>query len=275
MGGRTESIIPQQPTGAARKRDYTWPDPNVNSSGGPSSLLRDRPGASNNASGAQSAGTSGALTMGVINGVTCCRFTNGVNIGGGPTVTLDAARLRVNLTSPITFFNSFTDDYAVYRFYAITRVTATPVQANGNGIQLVTGNNIAQDLFVNASPGFAINYDNTGTMSLVIRDNAAATLTSTVISPAGFTNTDFHTPEFRLISAQPGVNATLKVLLDGKLRLSISWPTFGAVNLPTPAGVGGNVNNGFGPSIHCNAQNSEMDVAMARVQMAPTEADLF
>ena len=272
MGGRTESIIPQAPTGAARKRDYTFPDPNVNSNGGVSNGLRDRAGMSNTAGGGQSTGTSGALAMGVVNGVTCLRMTNGVNIGGGPVITLDAARMRVNLTSPISFFTTATDDYGAFRYYAIMRVTGNPGNANGNGIQLINGPNISADLFTSI-PGFAINYDTAGTMSFVVRDNTGA-FTSTVISPAGFVNTAFHMAEFRIIGAQANVNAVVKVLLDGQLRTTFAYPGPGG-NGPTPSGAGGNVNNGFGPSIHCNAQNFELDVAVARVQMAPSEADLF
>jgi hypothetical protein len=270
---RTESIIPQAPTGAARKRDYTWPDPNNNISGVPSSLFRDRTGMSSTASGGQSNGTSGALAMGVVNGVDCVRMTNGVNIGGGPVITLDAGRVRVNLLSSNLSFTTATDDYGVYRIYAIMRVTATPVQATDVGFQLTNSGNIGNGIFTSAMPGFAINYDNTGTMSLVVRgDNGA--FTSFQISPnvaAGFLNTDWHMGELRLIGAQPGVNASIKTFFDGQLRNTQSWPN----NLPSPAGVGGSTNNGFASSIHQNAQNAELDVALVRMQYAPTEADLF
>jgi hypothetical protein len=270
-----ETIVSAFAAGSARKRDYSWPDPNLNISGAPSNGVRDRAGISNTASGSQSAGAGAALTMGVINGVDCVRMTNGVNLGVGPTFVMDCGRCRVNLLGANSHFTTATDDYGAYRVYAIMRVVATPVSATEEcGLTLHNGANASDGLLTGTGPGFAFYYNLTGGLDYLIKTDTAGFITVPLGTVAGgFDNTQFHTCEFRILGARPGANASIKCILDGKLQDQRFWPN----NLPSPAGVGGNTANGFVPNLKYNSANGELDVPVGgfRVQYAPFEAALF
>lgn len=273
---RIESVISPGPAGAGRKRDFTFPDWCINMSGGPSNLERDRPGGSNGQSGSQSSGTTGALVLGVALGVPCLKMTNGVNLNGGPVYTFDGGgRLLPSTVKTKIHFTNATDDFAVYRVYAMMRVIATPTDATDMGLQIVLGPNAAAAVLSGATPGWAIQFDNTGGCSLVQHGNSGA-VTSVVLQSAaqGFVNTAWNMFEFRLISATRNADGSFKCFLNNQLKVTRSFSSV-PDDLPIPSSPGANVNNGYVVHAIAFSRNSELDVGLMRSQVAPTEAGLF
>lgn len=274
---RTESIVSPFPAGSGRKMDYTWPDWNANQTGAVTNQIRDRPGAqAANPAGSISPGTTGSVNVGVVGGVSCVRVINGANLNQGAVCVVDGAgRIHLSTLAANMKFTYATDDYGATRIYAIMRVAATPTDATDCGLELITGPNAGNGVLRSAVPGWLLNFDTTGNTSLVQHGNSGAQ-TSTVLATAagGFVNTDYHVFEFRLLNATPQINGLFKVFLDGQLILQRSFGVVGD-DLPLPTSPGGNANNGYVVNVQNMGRNSELDVAMVRVQRAPFEAALF
>jgi hypothetical protein len=275
-----ESIVTPFAPGSGRKRDYTWPDYNGNMTGAVGIVFRDRLGAGNSASGSSSPGTSGALTMGYVTGVTCCRLTNGANLNGGPVMTLDqGARLHFTTSKTNLKFNpnaAAVDDWACWSVYAIMRAAATPGDATDFGLEIVLGPNASNGVLRSAVPGWSIQIDNTGnSCSLVQHGNSGAQTATVLLGPAqGYVNTDWHKYEFRMLSATNTTDGIFKVLIDGVTLIQRSFGVVGD-DLPLPSSAGANNNNGYVANIQAMSRNCELDVAIARSQSAPTEQALF
>lgn len=273
VAGRQEVQVSPFPPGSARKMDYTWPDWNANATGAATNQIRDRPGAqAADPAGSLSPGTTGSLNVGFVQGVPCVRLVNGINLNGGPVAVVDGAgRLHLRTLSANNLYSASTDDYAVHRVYMIARVIATPGNATDTGLQVVLGPNAANGILRSAVPGIGIQFDNTGGCSYIQHGNSGAQ-TSTLLRSAaqGFVNTDWHMFEFVFINATPQANGSVKVKLDGQLKLT---KAFGSVpdDLPLPSSPGANANNGYVVNAQYMAQNGEMDVALVRVQRGPTE----
>lgn len=276
MGVR-EVIVSPFPPGSGRKMDYTFPDWNANNNGGLTTAIRDRPGVqAANPTGTISGGATGTANVGVVNGVSCVRLINGANLGGGDVIVCDGAgRIHVATLSANVKFSNVTDDYAVTRVYMLARVTATPADATDCGLEIIVGNSSAGNVLFGAKPGWAFQFDNTGGCSLVQKGNSLA-VTSTLLQSAaqGFVNTQFHMFEFRFINANSSTNGAFKVYLDGILKVTRAYGSV-ADDLPLPTTAGGNNNNGYVVNAQTQSRNSELDVALIRVQRAPTEAALF
>jgi hypothetical protein len=257
--------------------DYTWPDWNANNAGAVTNQERDRPGAqAANPSGLLSPGATGSVNVGVINGVSCCRLINGANLNGGPVAVVDGAgRLHISTLSANMQFSSATDDYGATRVYAVMRVAATPTDATDCGLEIILGANASAGVLNGAKPGWSIQLDNTGGTSLVQHGNSGAQTSTPLLTVAGgFVNTDFHTFEYRLLNATNLTNGIFKVLIDG---VKIVQRSFGVVgdDLPLPSSAGANANNGYVVNVQNMGRNSELDVALVRIQRAPFEAALF
>ena len=273
---RQETIVSPFPPGSGRKRDYTWPDWNINMTGVVSNLERDRPGATNATSGSIGGGVGSSTNLGVVNGVSCVRLINGVNLNNGPVCVMDqGARLHVTTSRANMKFSSFTDDFLCWRIYCIMRCAATPADATDFGFQVICGPNASNGVLHSAVPGWSLQLDNTGGTSLVQHGKSGAQ-TSTLLKSAagGFVNTDFHCFEYRFLGATPNSDALFKVLLDGQLQLTRSFASV-ADDLPLPTSAGGNANNGYVVNVQAMSRNCELDVALIRSIAAPTEAALF
>lgn len=276
-GGRVDFQVSPFPAGSGRKMDYTFPDWNANATGAVTNQIRDRPGAqAGNPSGSLSPGGTGTLNVGVVNGVSCLRCVNAAGLNTGPCAIVDGAgRLHIATLAATTKFSSSTDDYGCTRVYAIVRVAATPTDATDCGLQIVLGASSSSGVLAASVPGWAFQFDTTGNTSLVQHGNSGAQTAVVLKTVAqGFVNTDFHMFEFRLINASPTANGKFKVLLDNQLVLQRSFGVVGD-DLPIPTSPGANANNGYVVHVINNGRNSELDVAMVRIQRAPFEAALF
>lgn len=268
-----ESVVSPFPPGSARKMDYTFPDWNVQGAGGPSNQERDRPGAQGaNPSGSSSAGATGTIVAGVVNGISAIRLINGANLNGGPAFIADGmGRLHFNTLAANTKCTTNTDDYGCTRVYMLAAVVATPGDATDCGLQIILGTNAGSSILAGSKPGVGIQFDNTGGCSYIQHGNSGAQ-TATVLQSAagGFVNTNPHKFEFRIINASPTANGFIKVYLDDHLMLTKS---FGSVpdDLPLPTSPGANANNGYVVNVQQQSRNTELDVFMVRVQRGPTE----
>jgi hypothetical protein len=254
----------------------TLPDWNINMTGVVSVLERDRPGATNGSSGSSAPGTTGSLNLGVVAGVPCVRLVNGVNLNGGPVLVFDqGGRIHVNTLATNIQFSEATADFRCNRIYALVRVAATPTDATDCGLELILGGNASLGVLNPGVPGWLINFDTTGGCSLVQHGNSTAQ-TSVVLksAAAGFVNTDWNQFEFRLLGAQRNSPGVFKVLLNNQLAVTRSFAN-APDDLPIPSSPGANVNNGYVVNIQNMGRNSELDVALVRVQAGPTEASLF
>lgn len=275
---RTESIVSPFPAGSGRKMDYTWPDWNANMTGAVTNQIRDRPGAqAASPSGAITGGATGTNNVGVVNGVSCVRFINGANIGGGSVGVVDGAgRIHLSTLKANMKFTNATDDYGAHRVYAIMRMTATPTDALTDcGMCIITGNASNSTVLIGGKPGWLLGFDINGNAVLVQKGNSLVT-TTTIIGAAaqGFVNTNYHTFEARFLNATPQIDGLFKVFLDGQFILQRSFGV-PADDLPLPTTVGGNQNNGYVVNVQAQSRNCELDVAMVRVQRAPFEQALF
>lgn len=268
-----ESIVSPFPPGSARKMDYTFPDWNANNGGAVTNQIRDRPGAqAANPSGAISGGATGSQQVGVVNGVSCVRMINGANIGGGGVLIVDGAgRFHLATLAAQVFYTSNTDDYGCHRAYMIARVTGNPGDNTDCGLEIVLGPNAGLGVIGGGAVGFTYQFDTAGSCSLVYRGNSGAVTTLPIQTVAqGFVNTNFHKFEYRFLSATRTQNGVVKIFLDDRFILSRS---FGSVpdDLPLPTSPGANANNGYVVNVQTQGRNTELDVALIRVQRGPTE----
>lgn len=271
--GRVETQVSPFPPGSGRKMDYTFPDWNANATGAVTNQIRDRPGAqAANPAGSITGGATGTSNVGFVQGVPCVRMINGANLNGGNVCIVDGAgRLHLRTLSANNLYSTSTDDYAVHRVYMIARMVATPADATDVGLQIVLGAASNAGILKNVVPGIGIQFDNTGNCSYLQHGNSGAVTSANLQTVAqGFVNTDWHMFEFVFINATSQSNGSVKVKLDGFLKLT---KAFGSVpdDLPLPSSAGANVNNGYVVNFQAQSRNCEMDVAMVRVQRGPTE----
>lgn len=268
-----EVIVSPFAPGSGRKRDYTWPDWNTNMNGAATNVIRDRIGDNNTTAGAIQTGVGAVLNIGIINATPTARFIN-TTLNTGAIFAFDqGGRCHPRLTQAGNNASGDQDDYSAYRLYAIMRAVATPTSTSDNGLQLQNSGNAAQGIMLGNIPGFAINYDNAGGLTLFMHGNTSNVNTVLRTVADGFLNTDFHTLEMRLLSATAASDAVLKVLIDNVVKFTGTWGA--GSNFPTPNTAGGNVNNGFTPTIQCQGAGQELDVALFRCQWAPTETALL
>lgn len=267
-----EAIVSPFSPGSGRKRDYTWPDWNASMGGAAGNVLRDRVGDNNTTSGALSTGAGAVINLGIVNQTPVARFIN-TTLNLGAVFTMDqGGRCHPRLTAAGNSVSGAQDDYGAYRVYAVMRAVATPTSASDNGLQLTNSNNATLGLIVGAIPGFAIQYDNTGNCSLLVRGAALNTFALRTVAD-GYLNTDFHCYEIRILGATATSDAVCKVLIDNVVKFQQTWAP-GTI-LPTPNSPGGNNFNGFSTNIQCQGAGQEIDVALYRCQWAPTETALF
>jgi hypothetical protein len=276
-----ETVISPFPPGSARKRDYSWPDPNINMTGAISPLARDRTGGTNTTSGATSTGAAGTLNIGVVGGVPVLRMVNGGLLNQGPAIALSPIGIqRLPLETGHLFFDGTQDDYYVTEVSLIMRMAAITVGLLGdNGLQVQNTNNASGGMIVNVTNGWTFLFPpNTGDVALFTRQNGGAGVTTTTTlrtAASGFDVTQFHKYAFRIIPANATTPGTLKTLIDDVVLDQRSWT--GGTTLPTPNNVGGFPNVGWLSSIQCQSQAQEIDVPLAggfRSQLAPSELAL-
>lgn len=254
--------------------DYTWPDWNANQTGAVTNQIRDRPGAqAANPAGLITGGATGTQNVGVINGVSCVRLINGVNLNGGSVCIIDGAgRFHIPCLSANLKFPFSTHDYLFQRVYAMMRVAATPGDATDCGLDVILGSNAGGPVITGTTkPGWSMTFDTAGGLSLAQRGNSTAITTVPLLTAAGgFVNTDFHCLEYRFVPATTNANGLVKFLVDGVELLRRS---FGVVadDLPLPSSPNANNNNGYVVNVQNQSRNTELDVALVRVQRAQSE----
>ena len=269
-----ETIVSPFPPGSARKMDYTFPDWNANNTGNVTNAIRDRPGAqAANPAGSISTGATGSVNVGVVQGISCVRLVNGVNLNGGPTLIVDGAgRFHLNTLAANVKFSFVTDDYGVHRVYALMWVAATPTDVFGDcGLQVINSTNAGSSIIQGGKPGIGFQFDTAGGIGFLMKGNSLATTTTPLATAAqGFVNTVPHMCEFRFIPATATQNGFVKVYLDNVLKLTKNYGSV-ADDLPLPSTVGANVNDGWVVNIQNQGRNSELDLALCRLQRGPTE----
>ena len=266
---RSESVIGPTPRGAGRIRDINWPD--YDSAGGASgnTNLRTRvSGTGPQAGQFNNLGTLLTVNQTFFQGLDIATVNDGGVVGTGGSISWrNVCNIHVRTTQPAVYWPQ-DDDWNVYRVVWIGMVNPLPgTNGQDSGLQFINSNTSSDGIQRTPQLGFGIQFTTTGTSFIANNGGGAVLTTIGTDGVGGWLSINYHSYDFRLISAFPGQPARLKLYVDNVLKINRSWEDG---TLPVPAGA----TCGFWPALWNNTGggvNAGVCTRLLSFQAAPTE----
>lgn len=270
---RAETVSSPPPPGAGRFNDLSYPDVTVVGAAAQTPNLRARATGSIITGGTlQNLGGLVTSTSLYYQGVMSATMNNtGLAGAGGCISWLNVANIPIRTSLPAGAFWPLDDDNNVFRIVWISCIAAlTGITNDDYGLQLINANSASAG--IKRTPANGIGFQFTGT-GISLRTNNGGGFVDTVLATngvGGYSNQDYHSYEFRILNALPTQPATLKIVIDDIVLLTIPF-VGGTPSLPL---VTGSTAVTFFPALWINSPavpNSAMVTHFLGIQNAPTE----